>query len=219
MDSDIIKSVLPEGTVFEMILATVDTSGKPNAAPVGVRREGNDLILELAEDTTSASNLLATRHANLYLIRDPLVFAKAAFNLSPRSVLSNERFEGISGVCGAAAAISTRLLRSHTHEREDELGTTAFLHVVLEPTQARLTGVPMPHSRSYSAAIEAIIHTTRAQIARERKLEGAFHDFSRRTRREIETARSMGTDRGTEESLGLCLQRLDNAEGGEDDEE
>jgi hypothetical protein len=208
IDSNTIESLLPEGPIFEMILVTTDPSGHANAAPVGVTRKGKELAVELAEDTTSAANLLATGNANICLVREPLVFAEAAFDLIGDGAFGEKQLQGIPCISGAAATISACLMSSRRYIKKDELGPTAFLHLTLEPTNVRSNGMPMPHSRRYSAAIEAIIHTTRVQIARRRKLRTAVDEYSLSARKEIQRARRTGTDPATDEALELCLERL-----------
>ncbi len=214
IDQRTIETVLPEGPIFEMIGVTSDSSGRRNAAPIGVRRKGSNLTLELAADTPTALNLLASRKANICLIREPLIFAKAAFGLLPDSAFAKDHVAEMSSISGSSLIISTHLLRSKRYIKEDELGPTAFLQATLQPSEVRVTGPPMAHSRRYSAAIEAIIHTTRVLIARQRGLKEALRKYSCRARREIDRARKTGSDSATDEALELCLERL----GGEGSE-
>ena len=207
-DQTKIQTILPEGPVFEMILVTADSSGTSNAAPVGIRRKAGNLTLELAADTTTAANLRGSGKGRLCLVRDPSVFARSAFNSLPDKAFIHDAPGAIPIVSGSAAAIDVCLQQLREYTRDDELGPSPFLHIVLVPHRLRILGLPSPPSRSYCAAIDAIVHTTRACIARDRGRKEALERYTSMARRAIDGARRTGTDFSTEEALGLCLDSL-----------
>ena len=207
-DQSQIQAILPEGPVFEMILATASSSGVSNAAPVGVRRKGGNLTVELAADTTTAANLRDSGKGRFCLVRDPLVFARSAFDSLPSKAFIHDASDDIPIVSGSATAIDVRLENCREYTKDDELGPSTFLHMVLQPLRVTILGLPFPPSRTYCAAIDAIVNTTRACIARDRGRKEALEKYTSMAHRAIDEARRTGTDSSTEEALGLCLDIL-----------
>jgi hypothetical protein len=61
--------------IFETIVTTLSTAGAPHIAPMGVRYEGDRVVLMPFKPSTTLENILASRCAVLNLTTDTRVFA------------------------------------------------------------------------------------------------------------------------------------------------
>lgn len=199
---------MPEAIIFEMVLTTVDAQGRPNAAPVGVTRKGRELYVELASGARSLANLLQNPRAALSVVYDPLVLARAAFNQTSADLFDNKHRWKVPTVSGAAASILISLESRHPAARDDELGHSAFQRLAFRALETEITGAPRPHSRRFSATLEAIIALTKAAVASERGLGHLVPAIQKSVEEHVALARRTGTDGPTDEALELCLRQL-----------
>src|SRR5262245_23484825 len=61
--------------IFETIVTTLSAAGAPHIAPVGVRYEGDQVVLMPFKPSTTLENILASRCAVLNLTTDTRIFA------------------------------------------------------------------------------------------------------------------------------------------------
>jgi len=61
--------------IYETVVTTVATDGRPHAAPMGVRYRGEHVVLMPFRPSTTHDNIVATGHAVLNIVTDTRVFA------------------------------------------------------------------------------------------------------------------------------------------------
>ena len=150
------------GLPVEVIASTIDSSGRPNAAPMGiVRVDRLLLVMRPYKETRTCSNLLETRVATLNVTSDVKLFFATAFKVGRVEELFEERYEGAPPLKGVDAFVRVVLERV-----EDEGGRVA---AYLRPIEVRiLRPWPRAVSRCDAALIEAMIHATRVRVFLER---------------------------------------------------
>lgn len=84
--------------IFETIITTINTEGKPHVAPFGVRYEGENVVISPFKPSITLSNILATEYAVMNLTDDVRVFASAltnrqAWQLLPANLVKGFRLE------------------------------------------------------------------------------------------------------------------------------
>ena len=212
-EGTIIDRVLPEDELFEMILTTKNEDGTTNAAPVGVTRSGNHVMISLAESTRSLQNVLTSGNGMLNLVHDPLAFAESAFGLSDSDSFTPDN--PVSRLKKAKVAIPVVLESGEEFVKEDRLGPTRFTRLILNIGKTSIYEPPAPFSRANSAAIEAVVAVTRARVAFERGLG----DIVEETRESVHRlARVAGNSQGVpaNRAFELCQRQLDLMVGGDE---
>jgi hypothetical protein len=207
---EVLELLLPTDVLYEMILTSADVPGKPNAAPVGVRRKGSVIFIDLAVDTTSLKNILLTRSATLNAVYDPLVFAHAALGEMPTESFGAHGPNCVPVIRGFAAMIVLSLASRSDFTKDDELGPTQFARLGFNAEEVKVPGPLHPHTRRFSATIEAIIVVTKAEVAARRGITHILPDLKAVLDREVALAGRTGTDRATTEALRICRQRMES---------
>jgi hypothetical protein len=73
-----IDEILPEG-ITETIVTTLSADGRPNAAPMGVVRQGERLIIRMFPGSNTFRNVSETGNLVVNIVTDPVVFVVSAF--------------------------------------------------------------------------------------------------------------------------------------------
>jgi hypothetical protein len=73
-----LDEILPMG-ITETIVTTLSKDGKPNAAPMGIVRQGDRLLIRMFPGSRTFSNVSETGHLVANIVTDPLVFVVSAF--------------------------------------------------------------------------------------------------------------------------------------------
>jgi hypothetical protein len=180
----------------------------PNAAPVGVRRKEEQLIIDLAEGTTSLENLRLENEGSLCIVYDPLLIAQAAFNELPSEAFQKMGAHESAGIIGSSAIVGIRVRSETPTAREDELGRSVFARLALEATFVTVTGCPIPLSRGVAAATEAIVAVTKAEVAVRRGLLQLLPKYEEAVRRCLGVAERAGKDPSIEAAFDLCEKRM-----------
>ncbi len=207
-DQKTLELILPEGIHFEMILITLDRQGRPNAAPVGVARSGQQIFIDLAEDTASVRNMDQRSPTVLNLVLDPLIFAQAAFNQVPNNAFTALEAMPTPIIDGAFAVILLHRVSRKDFVKDDDLGPTKFVRSTFKGGDVRILRPPRPPSRRIGSLIEAIIAVTKAEVAARRGMIHLLPKYRESVLYHCELGRGTGGDRA-EEALAMCMRRLD----------
>ncbi len=152
---------LRKGFIYESIVVTVSREGKPNFAPMGVRRLNNEnLSLKIFKETKTLKNLLETYEATVNFIWDVELFYLCVFE--KKKVLKDK-------VCSSLMVKPPRLkdagvyiessVRSHREMKNSRVEVVlAVKHVKAEKTFPKLL------CRCDYAVIESLIHVTRIPV-------------------------------------------------------
>jgi hypothetical protein len=73
-----LDEILPQG-ITETIVTTVSKDGKPNAAPMGIVRQGDRMIIRMFPGSNTFANVSETGHLVVNIVADPLIFVVSAF--------------------------------------------------------------------------------------------------------------------------------------------
>ena len=76
--------------IFETIISTTDTQGKPHVTPFGVRYEQDLVIIAPYKPSTTLENIMTTKCAVMNLTDDVRVFAGALTRHQPLDLLPTE---------------------------------------------------------------------------------------------------------------------------------
>ncbi len=143
-----------ESCIVETILVTLNTDGSSNPAPMGVTRQGEILHVETYKTSRTFQNLLRGSKAYINVTDNPLLFLNTAFKNQIKSLIQMED----QCLTEADAIIVTDKLGKLS---ENDLSAVFSL----TPNSLKINNsLPTVFSRGRSAAIEAIIHTTRIQV-------------------------------------------------------
>jgi hypothetical protein len=158
-----------EGRVVEAIVTTFNKDGTPNAAPIGVRREGDRLAVGVHQGSDTARNILREGVFCVNLVLDPYLFLKTA--LSGHGGEGQELPGDHYGVCDsipspclkdAEAVIEVRVADRKELIRRDSLGRTKFHRFHGDIVRVNIIDpVPKGYNRALGAAIELAIELSR----------------------------------------------------------
>jgi hypothetical protein len=73
-----LDEILPQG-ITETIVTTLSKDGKPNAAPMGLVRQGPKMLIRMFPGSRTFVNVSETGHLVANIVTDPLVFVVSAF--------------------------------------------------------------------------------------------------------------------------------------------
>ena len=157
--SDMLDNLgITPGEIVETIVTTVGSDGRVNAAPMGLTRSGpNEVMMRPFVETQTYKNVKQTRKAVANIVGDANSFMITAFKLDEQESMQMDSELACPVMRGAAALIGLSLIR--------ELGVDEGRASILLEVGEMFIKRPFPKalSRSFSAAVEAIIHATRLQ--------------------------------------------------------
>ena len=81
--------------IFETVVTTVAADGTPHVAPMGVRYQGERIVLMPFKPSTTHDNIVATNHAVLNIVTDTRVFAGCVTGRKQWPTLPAERVPAI----------------------------------------------------------------------------------------------------------------------------
>jgi uncharacterized protein len=100
--------------IFETVVTTLAPDGTPHVAPMGVRYQGERIVLMPFKPSTTHDNIVATGHAVLNIVTDTRVFAGCVTGRKAWPTLPAELVPGVRLAC-ALEHIELRLA-----ERDDD---------------------------------------------------------------------------------------------------
>ena len=152
--------------IFETVITTCSPLGPVHIAPMGVRYEGEDVVLKPFRPSQTLDNLLATRTAVLNVITDVRVFA---------GCVTGRRTWPTLCVAAANGASAARLACAHSHAllhvgeiRDDPQRPTLRLLRVHETQHSAFPGF----NRAQAAVIEGAVLASRLHLLPREKVIG-----------------------------------------------
>jgi len=148
--------------IYETVVTTVATDGKPHVAPMGVRYRGEQVVLMPFKPSTTHDNIAATGRAVLNIVTDTRVFAGCVTGRRDWPTLPAEKIECVR----LAVALSHVELR--LAERVDD-AQRPVLHMarVHEVTHAAFAGF----NRAQAAVLEAAVLVSRLHMLPAQKVD------------------------------------------------
>ena len=98
--------------IFETVVTTTAPNGTPHIAPMGVRYQGEHVVLMPFKPSATHDNIAASGHAVLNLVTDTRVFAGCVTGRRDWPVLPAERITGVRLAC-ALRHVELRLAERH----------------------------------------------------------------------------------------------------------
>ena len=148
--------------IFETVVSTVATDGRAHVAPMGVRYQGDTVVLMPFKPSTTLDNILATRAAVLNLVTDTRIFAgcvtgRRDWPLQPATQIAGMRLEN-----------ALRSLELRLHEvRNDEQRVVLRLKRVADTTHAPFVGF----NRAQAAVVEGAVLVSRLSLLPPEKID------------------------------------------------
>jgi hypothetical protein len=147
---------LLEARITETVATTRDGDGEPNAAPMGVRCEGDGAYAHLWEGSTTLRNVRATDEVVVNFTRDPVVYVESALGDGSGFVVDGRLRDADGWVrCDAEKADG---------EGGDETRDEVTRWSLIERERRIENRVVPTHSRGFASVIEAAVHATRLDI-------------------------------------------------------
>lgn len=148
--------------IFETVVTTVDTGGRPHVAPMGARYQTGRVVLMPFKPSTTLDNISATGHAVLNLITDTRVFAGCVTGRRDWPTLAAEMVVGVRLVC-ALGHVELAL-----EEQIDEAQRPVLrLARVFEATHAPFVGM----NRAQAAVVEGAVLVSRLHMLASDKVD------------------------------------------------
>lgn len=180
--------------INEMIVTTYQ-GWSPNAAPMGIIRKGDDLLVRLFKGSTTYSNVMAERMLVANLVYDPVLFVRTTFGDIDDSEFDvfthDERHFSVlkDAVCWAV------------FECTDVKETSEALVAKLKPLHARMNQqVFKSVNRGFNLLIESCVHATRYELTKDEKYMRLIKAYSC-------TVNKCG-GRGEKQAMKLLLDHL-----------
>jgi len=141
--------------IFETVVTSVAPDGRPHVAPMGVRYQGERVVLMPFKPSTTLDNVVATGHAVLNIVTDTRVFAGCVTGRRDWPTSPAERVPGVR-LANALMHVELRLV-----ERVDD-GQRPVLQMarVHEGRHAAFAGF----NRAQAAVIEGAVLVSRLRM-------------------------------------------------------
>ncbi|MEM1600759.1 MAG: DUF447 family protein [Sulfolobales archaeon] len=138
----------------ESIATTVDSSGRPNSAPMGIELIGDKVLMKPYLNTRTYANILSLREVMLNITTDAFLFYQTLFN-SEEVRYGSPKIIKPPRILGSVDLYVECVVDTITHYED-------FALISLRPICCyRGRGSRLAYSRANSAVIEALIHYTK----------------------------------------------------------
>lgn len=149
--------------IFENVVTTVDTQGRPHVAPMGVRYQGEGVVVLMPfKPSATHDNIIATGHAVLNILTDTRVFAGCVTGRKDWPVAPALVVAGVRLAC-ALSHLELRLIKASDDAQRPVL-SMARVH---EVNHAPFVGF----NRAQSAVIEGAILVSRLRMLAPAKVD------------------------------------------------
>jgi uncharacterized protein len=148
--------------IFETVVTTIAADGTPHVAPMGVRYQGEHVVLMPFKPSTTHDNIVASGHAVLNIVTDTRVFAGCVTGRKSWPALPTERVPSLRLVC-ALEHIELRLVETLDDVQRPVL-RLARVHTVRHAPFAGL-------NRAQAAVIEGAVLVSRLHMLPSEKID------------------------------------------------
>ena len=141
--------------IFETVVTSVASDGKPHVAPMGVRYQADRVILMPFRPSTTHDNVVASGHAVLNIVTDTRVFAGCVTGRREWPTVAAEKIPGVRLAC--ALSHVELALEEHLVDVQRPVLRMARVH---EVAHAAFTGF----NRAQAAVIEGAVLVSRLRM-------------------------------------------------------
>lgn len=150
--------------INEVIVTTVSSDSKPNAAPIGIIRREGKLMVRVYNGSQTYTNMIETRLLAANMVYDPVLFVRSAL-----SYVDDDVFEFIKTDNGEDFPVIADCNAWMLFEAEFNSENTVLV-AELHPVTGTIRQQEIrPVNRAFNAVIEAVILATRYKIFRKDK--------------------------------------------------
>jgi len=148
--------------IFETVVTTQSPDGVPHVAPMGVRYQGERVVLMPFKPSTTLANILATRSAVLNLVTDTRVFAGCVTGRREWPLVPAQRIAGQRLAC-ALRHVELQLVE-HVDDAQRPVLRMARVH---EASHADFLGL----NRAQAAVVEGAVLVSRLHMLSLEKID------------------------------------------------
>lgn len=152
--------------IYETVVTTVSPDGVPHVAPMGVRYQGDRVVLMPFKPSTTHDNINTTRHAVLNLITDTRVFAGCVTGRKAWPLVPAERIAGMR-LAGALGHVELKL----AERRDDTQRPVLLMARVHDVAHAPFIGF----NRAQAAVIEGAVLVSRLHMLPLEKIDAEMN--------------------------------------------
>lgn len=149
--------------IFETVVTTQSPEGAAHVAPMGVRYQGERVVLMPFKPSTTLANILATRHAVLNLITDTRVFAGCVTGRRAWPLVAAQEVAGQRLAC----ALHHVELRLDAHVDDPQRPVLRMVRVH-EASHGAFMGL----NRAQAAVVEGAVLVSRLHMLSMDKIDG-----------------------------------------------
>jgi hypothetical protein len=153
---------MPNDVIYETVVTTVSPEGVPHIAPMGVRYQGERVVLMPFKPSTTHDNITATGHAVLNLLTDTRVFAGCVTGRKAWPLVPAEKITGMR-LAAALGHVELKL----AERRDDAQRPVLYMSRVHEVAHAPFIGF----NRAQAAVIEGAVLVSRLHMLSPEKID------------------------------------------------
>ena len=148
--------------IFETIITTVDSAGKPHIAPFGVRYEDENIIISPYKPSTTLENILSTQTAVMNITDDVRIFAGALTNRQTWQLHKATKTQGVR-LLDCIQHVEMSLIEV----RDDALRPQLIMQKVWAENHHSFNGF----NRAQAAVIELAVLVSRLHLLPQEKIQ------------------------------------------------
>lgn len=155
---------MQKGLLYETVVTTVDSNGKPNAAPIGIICKDNlEVVCYLHHGSTTVKNIKDTKSFVVNVLKDPMIFVESTLGN-----LSIEKYEphGDKFYIGSTDAFFVADVTSIKDvERKDQFGVSVTSVLRAEVSDiTKFKHCVEPLNRAIYGIVEGLVYLTRMNM-------------------------------------------------------
>lgn len=154
--------------ISEVIATTASESGIPNAAPIGIIRNGDALWMRLFPGSHTRKNAIATGKIAANIIHDPVLYVECTFE-----DLDSDAFEYPDSMSLPVLKSTNAWLLFFCQQSEGNL-------FKLTPVRGMIYDKPvLCINRGFNAVVESLVHATRYRLNGDRRYLDLIEHYDR----------------------------------------
>jgi hypothetical protein len=150
--------------INEVIVTTISSDGKPNAAPIGIIRHEGKLMVRVYNGSQTYTNIMETGLLAANMVYDPVLFVRSALSDVDDDVFEFIRTDNVEDF-PVIADCNAWMLFEAEYNRENTV-LVAELHPVTGTIRHKEI---RPVNRAFNAVIEAVVLATRYKVFKNEK--------------------------------------------------
>ncbi|ADZ10565.1 protein of unknown function DUF447 [Methanobacterium lacus] len=155
---------MERGLLYETVVTTVDSNGKPNAAPIGIICKNNlEVVCYLHHGSTTVKNIKDTKSFVVNVLKDPMIFVESTLGNLPIEKYESHGDKFYIGSTDAFFVADVTSIKDV--ERKDQFGVSVTS--VLKADVSDITKFKQcvePLNRAIYGIVEGLVYLTRMNM-------------------------------------------------------